>query len=111
MTAIISTKSSGNWQPGSWLGSYFQHKSGWIYHLKLGWCYLIEGTDDWVWLWHNELGWMGTSEYLFPFVFINEQNDWSYLNTEIKDVRKILVCFAFGFTHVKPSLFIQNSTI
>ena len=85
---IISVKndSSGNWQPGSWLGSYFQHKSGWIYHLKLGWCYLIEGADDWVWLWHNELGWMGTSEYLFPFVFINEQNDWSYLNTEIKDV-------------------------
>ena len=85
---IISVKndSSGNWQPGSWLGSYFQHKSGWIYHLKLGWCYLIEGADDWVWLWHNELGWMGTSEYLFPFVFINEQNDWSYLNTEIKEI-------------------------
>ena len=76
--------SSDNWKKDSWFGIYFQHESGWIYHLELGWCFLVQAENDWIWLWKDELGWIATNRDIFPFVFMADQSQWTFLNLSAK---------------------------
>lgn len=73
-----------NWKKDSWFGIYFQHESGWIYHLELGWCFLIEAENKWIWLWKDGLGWIATTREVFPFVFMTDQSQWTFLSTNAK---------------------------
>lgn len=72
------------WKKDSWFGIYFQHESGWIYHLRLGWCFLVEAENEWLWLWKDELGWIATTREVFPFVFMTDQSQWVFLSTSAK---------------------------
>lgn len=69
------------WNDDSWLGTFYFHKSNWIYHLELGWSYLSIQPNDWVWLWSPNLHWITTSAKIYPYAFMQKENNWIKLNS------------------------------
>ena len=72
---------SGWWQ-SSWFGLYNGQFYPWVYHQNLGWVYVNSGSSEGSWLYHNRLGWMWTMPDVFPYLYLNKRDSWTYLSPE-----------------------------
>lgn len=48
--------------------------------MELGWCFVEQKSAFDVWFYHDRLKWVWTNSELFPFLFIQDQNKWVYLD-------------------------------
>ena len=56
--------------------------SGWIYHLKFGWVYLVESDLQGLWMWIQNEGWLWSGSNLWPFIWSNKTTNWLYYMNE-----------------------------
>jgi len=69
---------SGDWR-SSWLGDFHPYDNGWIYHLQLGWTYVVTDSQDGLWLWLRNYGWLWTKEGVWPYLWQHNKREWFYL--------------------------------
>ena len=68
------------WWNSPWLGIYNAGSYPWIYHENLGWVYVFTQSDNGSWFYRQKLGWIWTNPELFPYLYLNKQKQWTYLN-------------------------------
>ena len=66
----------GNGFYENWFGQFMPFASGWIYHLKFGWVYVIESSSNGMWLWMENEGWLWSEATLWPFIWSNKTAYW-----------------------------------
>ena len=76
-----NASSIGNGFYKNWLGQFIPFSSGWIYHLALGWVYVLEYDSQSLWLWMEREGWIWASENVWPFLWANQTGNWIYFTT------------------------------
>jgi hypothetical protein len=69
---------SGDWR-SSWMGDFHPYDNGWIYHLHLGWTYVVNDSQDELWLWLRNYGWLWTKEGVYPYLWQHNKSEWFYL--------------------------------
>jgi len=74
--------SVGNGFYQNWLGQFMPFSSGWIYHLKFGWVYLVESDLQGLWMWIQNEGWLWSGSNLWPFIWSNKTTNWLYYMNE-----------------------------
>ena len=74
---------SSNWYESSWLGVYFESSNSWIYQTNLGWLYIPFSNTENFWLYHADLKWLWTTSTIYPWVYVNEIEDWRYYRPQI----------------------------
>ena len=77
-----SLQIDGGWKWADWFGYYFADHLPWLYHSNLGWVYLFQESEVSVWLFKERLGWLWTSPQVFPFLYIGDREEWTYLNRD-----------------------------
>ncbi len=106
--AWASARSEGlGWKSFDWFGLYFPVSpspfskpkpgwvlwegydesvlAGWMYHADYGWLYRGEyetttSNIDNIWLWHPKLGWLWTNQYVFPYLYRSDSDDWIFFH-------------------------------
>ena len=77
-----------SWYEINWLGMFFSLetpkyvKEGiWIFHIDLGWIFIVSQSFDSVWIWNSKLNcWMWTQSSIFPYFYSNQTDSWIYFN-------------------------------
>ena len=69
---------SANWYESSWLGVYFESSNSWLYHANLGWLYIPSSSTENFWMYHDDLKWLWTTSAIYPWIYVNEINNWRY---------------------------------
>ena len=80
--------SGSGWKQATWFGIYHSTHYPWIHHENLGWLYLSqdESTGD-LWMYDQELDWIWTTPAVFPFIYLDEQSSWAYLQLDVEPVK------------------------
>ena len=68
----------GNGFYQNWLGTFMPFASGWIFHLQLGWVYVVEDGENGLWLWSDQNRWIWSRKDVWPFMWSSETSDWLY---------------------------------
>ena len=74
-----SATTIGNGFYQNWLGQFMPFNSGWIYHLQLGWVFIVEEDLGGLWMWTDANNWTWSREDLWPFMWSNDLGNWLYL--------------------------------
>jgi hypothetical protein len=72
------------WNHITWFGTYYGLNYPWVYHQNLGWTYFMEEEKEKAWLYKDHLGWVWTDSESFPYLYMDERNQWTFL-----DVNKV----------------------
>ena len=93
---FAGTKLLPNWT-NSGFGIFWQsNESNWIYHLQLGWIYLVPSSTDsnWIYLPNLEVGekWMWLKKSSFPYLYHYKQLNscWTYLDLERNKIKQFV---------------------
>ena len=70
----------GGWKRAGWFGYYFGMFHPWIHHENLGWIFVEQRGESDVWLFREGLGWAWTSAEFFPFLYLIDRREWTYLD-------------------------------
>ena len=73
---------SDEWWKSDWFGAFYTDLYPWVYHSNLGWVFVYENSAHGAWLYHERIGWIWTMPGVFPSLYINMREEWTYLNTE-----------------------------
>ena len=67
-------KEGTTWYESPWFGTFYPGKSGWIYHLTLGWLYIHSSENEngfWAWDPHyNSWWWSSRADEIFPYFYL-----------------------------------------
>ena len=69
---------SSNWYESSWMGVFFESSNSWAYHTDLEWLYVPSSNVNSFWMYNTDLKWMWTTSTVYPWVYLNEIQDWRY---------------------------------
>jgi subtilisin family serine protease len=75
-----SSDLSHGWKSFEWFGSFWESSTPWVYHVSLGWLYRVGDELSSLWFYNQEKGWMYTSSSAFPYLYLNENQSWSYVS-------------------------------
>jgi hypothetical protein len=76
------TKDLGDgWKRFEWFDSFYEHPSGWIYHIRLGWLYRVSAGTDSIWLYYPKHGWMWTNRTSYPYFYDSSTKAWMYFKS------------------------------
>jgi len=69
----------GGWYT-SWMGEFWMgDERKWFYHLSLGWVFQSEDGQGGVWIWREPNGWLWTKSDVWPFLWSQDTDNWTYL--------------------------------
>ncbi len=74
-----ATSHEAHWKSLPWFGFFHARSYPWIYHTQLGWTYVSEDGDNALWLWREKSGWLWTRSDVYPYLFSEDKNAWTYL--------------------------------
>lgn len=67
------------WRKSDWFGSFRRYEGiSWIYHAKLGWCYVETAEGNGIWLWQRRSGWLWSQKGVWPFLYSHRKENWLY---------------------------------
>ena len=69
----------GGWKKEEWLGAFNDSTFPWIYHLGLGWFYIVGNSQLEFWFYSNEIGWNWTGQNTFPYIY-SATRGWLYFD-------------------------------
>ena len=75
------------WQQAGWFGYYFGANYPWVYHETLGWLFVSQETPESVWLYEENLGWLWTGPDVYPYLYLQERDKWSYVDRNATTAR------------------------
>ena len=70
----------GGWKRAGWFGYYFGNFYPWVHHENLGWIFIEQRDASGVWFYREGLGWSWTNPKLFPFIFLYDRQEWTFLS-------------------------------
>ena len=70
---------ANGWAQSSWLGFFEKSSYPWIFHENLGWLRVDQSAKEWAWFYSQELGWFWSKSDLYPSLYLNQWERWSYL--------------------------------
>ena len=73
-------RSSAGWNKVGWFGFFFAKFYPWVYHQNLGWIHASEKGSDGTWFLFERLGWIWSKKETFPFLYLHNRSEWSYLD-------------------------------
>ena len=59
-----------------WFGEIYRTDTPWIYHVQLGWLYMVSEDQHSIWLWSNDLGWIWTTADTYPYLYRHGDGAW-----------------------------------
>lgn len=68
------------WMQNDWFGLYFNSSFPWVYHENLGWSYIKQNSSKYTWIYRENLGWIWTGPDSFPHCYMNEREEWTFLD-------------------------------
>ena len=68
------------WKKTGWFGFFFADFYPWVYHENMGWIYVSEKSKEGAWFSHRRLGWVWTNPKVFPSLYMNDREEWTYLD-------------------------------
>ena len=68
------------WKKTGWFGFFFSDFYPWVYHENMGWIYVSEKSREGAWFSHRRLGWVWTNPKIFPSLYMNDREEWTYLD-------------------------------
>lgn len=68
------------WKKTGWFGFFYADFYPWVYHENMGWIYVSEKSQDGAWFSHRRLGWVWTNPKVFPSLYMNDREEWTYLD-------------------------------
>ena len=60
------------------MGVFFESSNSWAYHTDLEWLYVPSSNVNSFWMYNTDLKWMWTTSTVYPWVYLNEIQDWRY---------------------------------
>jgi hypothetical protein len=88
---LTEKKFGQRWFESSWLGTFHDAGSGWIYHGDHGWLYsAVDGAGNY-WLYHANLGWLWTGPNFYGnaqghrFLFSQSLDSWLFFDSSAKN--------------------------
>ena len=82
------------WMKRDWFGVYYATSYPWVYHENLGWSYIKEQASDQAWVYRELLGWLWAERNSFPHLYMDEREEWTYL--DLKQAKATLYDYRFG---------------
>ena len=85
LTEFAGMKALGDeWYGSDWLGYFFATSTYWIYHLDLGWLYMIPHDEGSIWAWSPKLNWLWLTPSAFSesLAWSRNDNNWIYFYFE-----------------------------
>ena len=70
---------ANGWVQSNWLGFFEKSSYPWIYHENLGWLRVDQSVKEWAWFYSEELGWFWSQSDLYPSLYLDQWERWSYL--------------------------------
>jgi hypothetical protein len=77
---------NSGWKKSPWLGYFYAPLGDWIFHNKLQWLFVGQDTNDSNWFFSERIGWLWTSSGNFPYMWVNNANEWIYFDSNPKKV-------------------------
>jgi hypothetical protein len=88
---LTEKKFGERWFESSWLGTFHDAGSGWIYHGDHGWLYSADDGAENYWLYHANLGWLWTGPNFYGnaqghrFLFSQSFDSWLFFDSGAKN--------------------------
>jgi hypothetical protein len=88
---LTEKKFGERWFESSWLGTFHDAGSGWIYHGDHGWLYSADDGAGNYWLYHANLGWLWTGPNFYGnaqghrFLFSQSLDSWLFFDSNAKN--------------------------
>ncbi len=88
---LTEKKFGERWFESSWLGTFNDAGSGWIYHGDHGWLYSADDGAGNYWLYHANLGWLWTGPNFYGnaqghrFLFSQSFDSWLFFDSDAKN--------------------------
>jgi hypothetical protein len=71
----------GGWRRLSWFGDYVPMGSGWIWHNKHGFFYVLpSNTSQSIFFYAQDMGWLWTSNTTYPYLYRFSDGAWLWYN-------------------------------
>ena len=76
---------SSNWIQSSWFGKFYSYGSPWVFHLRMGWLYVLPDEQSGFWFWDSHYSrWWWTSSENYPYFYLpkidNKQFGWAFFD-------------------------------
>ena len=94
LTEFAGMKALGDeWYGSDWLGYFFATSTYWIYHLDLGWLYIIPHDEGSIWAWSPKLSWLWLTPSAFSesLAWSRNDNNWIYFYFDDQEDHKPII--------------------
>lgn len=74
----VDDPNAPGWKNSPWFGSFYATENSWLHHADLGWLYMQEAGDGFLWMWDHNHQWLWTGQGVYPHLYRAKDSTWLY---------------------------------